>query len=221
MGFVYDNTGKLQDQEYLLRKAEYLRYITNHVNNVRKGFDILFGSKKYNSFPKGISQKDWNDSVTILSMIVNKHDESKYTEEEFEPYRRHFYPTKLEKEEDEDSQTKAEQLYEAAWEHHYRNNDHHPEYWKYIRLIQTEDGNYDLQTVNEPSEVGVPMPLVCVMHMFCDWFAMDTFHNSTNHAAWYKSESSKEERTCLNPETKELIKDMFTMLYGEDVSSVE
>ena len=216
MGSVYDNTGKIQDQEYLLNKAQYLRYIFNHVKNVRKGYDVLFGSKKYNTYPKGVSQNDWNDAVIALNAIVNKHDESKYTEDEFEQYRRHFYPTKEEKEEDEELQRKAEQEYEAAWEHHYRNNDHHPEYWKYFNL----NGD-NVEPLETPNPVGAPMPLLCVMHMFCDWFSMDLFHNSGDHAAWYRSDASKEERECLNPHTKELIKDMFMILYGEDVSSVK
>ena len=213
MGSIYDMNGNIQDQEYLLKKAEYLRYIYNHVRNVRKGYDILFSSKKYTKFPSGIDSITWRDTVVALNPIVNKHDQSKYGEEEFEQYRRHFYPTKIEKEQDEESQRLAEQEYEAAWEHHYKNNDHHPEYWKYIK----DDGT----RVDEPSDIGTPMPLMAVMHMFCDWFAMDEFHKAKNHADWYRSDASKEERACLNPKTKELIKEMFMLLYGEDVSSVE
>ena len=213
MGNIFDSNGNIQDQEYLIKKAEYLKYIFNHVKNVRKGYDILFGSKKYINFPQGITSTEWNDSVIVLNSLVNKHDETKYSEEEFEPYRRHFYPTKVESEEDEEARRKADNDFEEAWKHHYTNNDHHPEYWKYI--------NDKGERITEPASVGSPMSLVAVMHMFCDWFAMDEFHGSNNHAAWYKSESSKEERECLNPVTKELIKDMFMMLYGEDVSSVE
>ena len=213
MGLVYGSNGDIKDREYLLKKAEYLKYIFNHVKNVRKGYDILFGSKKYTKFPSGISSKKWNDSVIVLNKLVNKHDESKYTEEEFDAYRRHFYPTKLELEEDEDQQRAADKAYEEAWEHHYRNNDHHPEYWKYF--------NDKGEKVDTPNAVGVPMPLVSIMHMFCDWYAMDAFHNAANHADWFRSDASKKERACLNPETKELVKAMFLMLYGEDVSSVE
>lgn len=213
MGAIYDSNGNIQDKEYLLKKAEYLRYIFNHVRNVRKGYDILFGSKKYNSFPKGISSKDWYDAVDVLNTVVNKHDESKYSEDEFEPYRRHFYPTKIEKEADEEEQRIVDNAFEEAWKHHYCNNDHHPEYWKYI------DENGDKK--EEPSDVGAPMSLISIMHMFCDWFAMDVFSQAESHVAWYKSDKSKEERACLNPATKDIIIAMFMMLYGEDVSSVE
>lgn len=213
MGTIFGSDGTIQDQEYLLRKAEYLKYIYNHVKNVRKGYDILFGSKKYTKHPMGISPTEWNDTVIVLDRIVNKHDDSKYTEEEFEPYRRHFYPTKIEQEADEDAQKKAEEDYEAAWEHHYRVNDHHPEYWKYI----DDKGEH----IDTPNKVGSPMSLTAVMHMFCDWFAMDEFYKAKNHADWYRSDASKEERECLNPETKDLIREMFMLLYGEDVSSVE
>ena len=213
MGNIYDNTGKIQDKEYLIKKAEYLRYIFNHVKNVRKGYDILFGSKKYINFPKGISATEWNDSVIVLNSLVNKHDESKYSEEEFEPYRRHFYPTALELQEDEEAQRKADKDFEAAWKHHYMNNDHHPEYWKYIN----DKGEH----IVDPTDIGSPMTLLSVMHMFCDWYAMDEYQGLTDHAEWYKSDASKSERACLNPDTKELIKDMFMMLYGEDVSSTK
>ena len=216
MGAVFDVSGNIQDKEYLLKKAEYLKYIFNHVKNVRKGYDILFGSKKYIKFPTGVSNIEWRDSVNALNNIVNKHDESKYTEAEFEPYRRHFYPTELEKQQDEEMQRQAEKEFEEAWEHHYKTNDHHPEYWKYIN----EDGSR-IDEGAKPHEVGAPMTLMAVMHMFCDWFAMDTFQGLSDHAEWYKSDKSKEERACLNPKTKELIKEMFMLLYGEDVSSVE
>ena len=213
MGAVFDKNGNIQDREYVLKKAEYLKYIYDHVRNVRRGYDILFGSKKYTKFPAGVTANEWRDAVTALNGQINKHDESKYTEYEFEQYRRHFYPTKLELEEGEDAQKKAEEEFEAAWEHHYKTNRHHPEYWKFVQ----DDGTH----VDTPSDIGSAMPLIDVMHMFCDWFAMDEFHKAKDHAAWYKSEASSKERACLNPKTKELIKDMFMLLYGEDVSSVE
>ena len=63
------------------------------------------------------------------------------------------------------------------------------------------------------------MPLYAVMHMICDWWAMDKYQNITDHTEWYKGKHSEEERKCLNPETKLLLVDMFKLLYGEDVSS--
>ena len=210
MGKIYDDNGFEQDNEYLTKKLEYIKYIVNHVRNVNTAYKVLFATKKYSSLPEGVSYEDWYKSVGLLKTIVEKHDASKYSDIEFEPYRRHFYPTEEESKQVEDLQNKAYEDYQNAWKHHYMNNDHHPEYWTYIG----EDGN----KLEEPNKVGVPMPLVAVMHMFCDWYAMDLFQNKTDHAIWYQTDASKDERECLNPETKKLIKDMFYILYGAEVS---
>ncbi len=212
MGIIYDNNGEEQDKEYFAKKVEYMNYILQHTRNVKTAYGTLFASKNYSTLPSKITTSEWSDALKILRSEVLEHDQSKYGDEEFEAYRRHFYPTKKESEnQDPDVIKKEVEDFKKAWEHHYRNNDHHPQYWKYIGPDNT--------ILEQPSVVGVPMPLYAVMHMICDWWAMDKQQGITDHTEWYKGKHSEEERKCLNPETKLLLVDMFKLLYGEDVSS--
>ena len=50
---------------------------------------------------------------------VTVHDKSKFSEEEFEPYRKNFFPINVEEKENN------KEDFEKAWEHHWKNNDHH------------------------------------------------------------------------------------------------
>ena len=74
--------------------------------------------------------------VPLRRLLV--HDFSKFSRSEWGPYARKFcgagYPVPGE--------------FTAAWAHHLRVNDHHPEYWG-----------------------GRPMPAVCVLEMVADWMA--------------------------------------------------
>ena len=56
--------------------------------------------------------------VEAFKEVIKEHDESKYSEEEFEPYAQRWHGDK-----------KKTLEYEEAWKHHWMNNEHHPEYW--------------------------------------------------------------------------------------------
>ena len=50
--------------------------------------------------------------------MIKDHDDSKFSEEEFEPYAQRWFGDK-----------KKTPEYEDAWVHHYMHNEHHPEFW--------------------------------------------------------------------------------------------
>ena len=73
------------------------------------------------------------------------------SEEEFLPYRQHFYPV--------DGENTNESDFEQAWRCHYRRNDHHWQYWV------ADDGTF----INYGS---VDEKMCAYLEMICDWQAM-------------------------------------------------
>ena len=90
-------------------QKEYKEYIIAHKERVTQ-----FAEWLEENIPEIFNEpglEDFND-------LIAEHDESKFSEEEFEPYAEHFYGSK-----DNDLE------FEEAWKHHWQNNEHHPEYW--------------------------------------------------------------------------------------------
>ena len=106
------------DAEVILKKQdEYKKYIDTHVENV---------IRSYNEICNKIYGKDdeIDKALQALSDIIHKHDDSKYGDFEFEPYRKQFFPI------DEKEKEENEEAYKKAMLHHYGENAHHPEHWK-------------------------------------------------------------------------------------------
>lgn len=95
-------------------KREYVRYISDHRNNVKSAFNQM----KINC--EDILRR-YQIPIYKLRILVEEHDISKYGKEEFEPYRQRFYPC--------DGEVYDEKAFEEAWKHHYTNNKHHWNYW--------------------------------------------------------------------------------------------
>ena len=94
---------------------------------------------------------DWKFSH--LDQWVREHDLSKYSPEEFKPYRRWFYPTKHEAR----KKAKYASAFEKAWRHHYENNPHHWEYWDGKQAGHDYDPFFQW---------------LCYVEMVLDWTAM-------------------------------------------------
>lgn len=93
--------------------AEYLEknkhYVEEHRENVKQFADWLVEKVP-----------DLFTAVDIESFyeIIDEHDESKFSEEEFEPYAQKWF-----------GDGKKTPAYNAAWKHHWTHNEHHPEFW--------------------------------------------------------------------------------------------
>lgn len=211
MGSVYNGdliTSRQDDLDYLLQCENYKHYIEEHKANVLKAGSYLIDRiKKLELF------KDSTDELcAALEAELKNHDNSKYSDEEFEPYRRHFNPTAKEKMEEDDIKELADESFEKAWEHHYRNNDHHPYYWRYV----TRDDSGNLVELESPTTVGCPMSILAILHMISDWSGMSLkFRNTYSPVSWYNSPASKNEREALNAKTKVLVKNILEKVYGE------
>ena len=108
----FKNNIKIKKQE-----KNYKKYIKEHQENVKKAFEEI----KENPI---IYQRYSGEILNALWERVLIHDKSKYSEEEFIPYRKNFYPINAEEKEE----NKLD--FDKAWEHHWKNNSHHWQYRK-------------------------------------------------------------------------------------------
>ena len=94
-------------------KADYLeenkKYILAHKERVEK-FAAWFKEK----LPELFADID----IELFDEMIRDHDDSKFSEEEFEPYAQKWF----------NNGGKTIE-YEEAWKHHWMNNEHHPEFW--------------------------------------------------------------------------------------------
>lgn len=140
--------------ERILKEKEYLAYIEEHIANVKLA---------YTKYAEVLCEK-LNVSPTLLAINVNAHDQSKYSEEEFEPYRNYFHTCS--------NEVKDKEAFDKAWIHHYRNNPHHPQYWI------DENGN------------SRDMEPIYIAEMLLDWEAMSIKFNENTYD-YYKKERDK------------------------------
>lgn len=130
---------------------QYKSYLNNHINGVIDAW------QEYKDRFINIFNLTDIDIIAIDKLMV-KHDNSKTTKDEFEPYRKNFYPSDEEK--DTINHEQQEKDYRYAILHHYHNNMHHWNYWVY----------YD---INEPENPMVlDMPDIYIIELICDWISV-------------------------------------------------
>ena len=138
------------------KELEYKCYILQHLANIKKAYIL------YKDFL--IEKLELRDSdVRVISDLVRQHDDSKWDLEEFDAYRKHFYPTLQENEMVQDMKDRLEKDFDAAWEHHYKNNPHHWQYWG-------KDND---------------IPNVYIAEMILDWIAMGMAGSKIKAYDWY------------------------------------
>lgn len=167
------------------RKQEkaYKDYVDEHVKNVKIAWEKMKENKDV---------MDYLDSIYVgVSFLISSvddqirsHDSSKYGIDEWEPYRKNFYPV--------DDQEKEDNIadFQKAWEHHYNQNMHHWDWW-------AKSGNKDAMGLN------------FVIEMCCDWAAMSMkFGGDAYH--WYL----KQKDIKLGERQKEWVVNILKKLYG-------
>lgn len=90
-------------------QKEYQDYVLAHKERVKKFADWL--KENCPEVFDGVDPDSFDE-------LIEEHDESKFSEEEFEPYAQKWFGDK-----------KKTFEYEEAWKHHWMNNEHHPEFW--------------------------------------------------------------------------------------------
>ena len=154
------------------KDKEYMEYIDAHRNNAKKAWQ------------EDVSTLD-DDFIQshkeILNEIIENHDQSKYSDDEFEPYRAKYYPI------NEEEGAVADGPFQVAWKHHYDNNAHHWQYWTNAEG-DLDDEKYDEEQVK-----------LAYIEMLCDQLAMSMqFNNRPDE--WY--ESNKENMKLYPEEQK-------------------
>jgi hypothetical protein len=117
--------------------------------------------------------------IEAFKDLIKEHDESKFSEEEFEPYAKKWHLDGIKTPE-----------YEAAWEHHWSNNEHHPEYWD-----------------------GEDMPYIYILEMICDWgsFSLKS-GNMKELSDFYYNKAIDDPEKNLSNATKEIIEDIISRI---------
>lgn len=130
------------------RKA-YRKYINEHKKNILRAYYEMLQCKdlEWIMRDKQIMEALWFRAL--------EHDDSKFEEEEFEPYRKEYFPINLEE------KYANKNAYEWAKTHHLQTNDHH---WQYRAFW--DDADFDINT-----------ELACLENIM-DWLAIGyKYHN--------------------------------------------
>lgn len=90
-------------------QEENKKYIEEHKANVKKFSEWL---------EENLPELFENIDIELFDEMIAEHDDSKFSEEEFEPYAQKWFGNKEKSLE-----------YEEAWKHHWTHNEHHPEFW--------------------------------------------------------------------------------------------
>ena len=176
---------------------QYMDYLEKHISGVKEAFKLYFIPLVNNTDISvgDFSNKDLIDAIKRKALSIDKHDLSKYNDLEFYPYRRHFYPTIDEQNEDEDKQKIADENYENAWKHHYEHNSHHIEYW------------YDWK-----NSIQKDMPLEDIIEMLCDWISLANIFNNPIDKWWKDQVDCVEERSMMTPETINIVNQLYDII---------
>ena len=96
------------------KEEEYKNYIEEHIKNTQKAWDLVQPKLKgeYKLSPE-MKEK--------IDELIKSHDASKFSKEEFEPYRQYFYT--------KNNEAKNKEVFDKAWLHHYTLNKHHWQHW--------------------------------------------------------------------------------------------
>ena len=158
---------------------EYFDYICEHKRNVMKAYNVLMKNNPFDEVEKPMIDK-------VLKNRVLNHDLSKFSPEQFKPYRKHFYPNNKDEEESNG--------FEEAWKYHYNNERHHPERY---------NGEENMRSLD-------------VLEMCLDWYAMSLkFGDNTLEYYNNKKDELRKEHPWLIEEYDGLITKVLESMCDE------
>lgn len=158
-------------------QEEYKEYIIGHKERVKQFADWLV-----ENLPELFDEF----GTETFYELIDEHDDSKFSEEEFEAYALKFYGP-------QDINGKPLEFvpgYDEAWRHHWMHNEHHPEFW-----------------------LGEDMPLIYILEMLCDWgsFSIDK-GDLTELSKYYYEHAKNDEEKNLSDSTKETIEEILSKI---------
>jgi hypothetical protein len=151
-------------------QEDYKKYIEEHKERVEQFAEWLL-----TNLPDLFENVDTDDFIELIA----EHDESKFSEPEFEPYAQKWC-----------GDGKKTREYELAWEHHYMNNEHHPEYWD-----------------------GEDMPYIYILEMICDWGSFSIASGDMKELSdFYFNKAKADSEKNLSDATQEIIEDILSRI---------
>jgi len=208
--FFIDHT----DPDLIKEKEAYMEYVDNHIHNVKLAYGKLFLSNE------GLILPDYtlSDSIDIIDAsrsYIENHDASKYSQEEFDGYRRHFNPTPAEKKVDDIDSTETDAQFNEAWKHHFTYNSHHPLFWCWCNITQRAAYDHPFDwTVESRPHAPIDMDIISIIEMMSDWEAMSMYNKLSSVDFW--KNHAKDERAAMTQKTIDYVDRLLKVLYPED-----
>lgn len=158
----------------------YDAYLREHIGNVQRGWEWL--DRHFLDLHNKMKGHDlW---------IFDKHDASKYSDDEYNAYDKYFYGN--------NKSFKVVQDFNYAWLHHIHNNPHHWQYW----ILVHDD---------EPEEV-LDMPFWYIVEMICDWWSFSWKTGKLDEIfEWYE----KHKDMKLSDKTRHEVEKLLGMIRQE------
>lgn len=166
---------------------EYDSYLRDHLANVRKGIEWFYDH--------GMIDEEQLTRKSLISYI-EKHDASKFTVDEYEPYDDYFYG--------KSGKTAAEisaidEEFDYAWLNHIHQNPHHWQHW----VLFEDDGRTK----------GLEMPELAVYEMVADWWSFSWKEGKLDEIFdWYEKHKDK---MILHPKTRKLVEKILEIIKDE------
>ena len=182
---IIDPTNNIKYEQLEDYQKIYFDYIIEHRENNLKVWNELKKTNKklLNKYP---------DIIAKVDKIIDEHDLSKFSDEEFYPYAEKFQGNNKDSKE-------VLNNFQTAWLHHIHNNPHH---WNYHIIVSDESPS---ESKDKTGLEPLPMPIFDVLAMLIDWESMSIkFNNSTND--FY---NTKIDKSFLHPETIKLIEELL------------
>lgn len=206
----YINNLSISPEQREKEKAQ-LEYTETHINNVLKAWELIKESESCIDIINSQISKARLAQVTLTNEIpcpytslipviefmdhqIRLHDLSKYSEIEWEAYRRNFYPI------NDQEKEKYKEDFDKAWLHHYTINTHHWNYWYKIR-----------KDINA-------MDLLSCIELCCDWIAMNFVFDGTALDFYEKNVlqcTDPNEKIYLGEKQSSFILNLLTAFYKD------
>lgn len=158
-------------------QEKYKQYVIDHKKRVKQFADWM-----KENLPEVFSDIDYNVDIDDFDELIREHDDSKFSEEEFDAYARFWY--------NDSDHYDYDPEYETAWEHHWKNNEHHPEYW-----------------------LGRDIPYIYILEMLCDWGSFSISEgNILELINYYYDEARDDNEKDLSENTKKIIEEILSKI---------
>ena len=166
--------GRISVKGYKTPDEMYMEYLDKHVAGVREVYETILK-------PILIEECVEDGMLTLIDLLITKHDASKKSNQEWFAYRNYFY--------DKENHSRSSEEFNMAWNYHQKRNPHHCQYWVLIN------------DVDEPQLQAMEMPFEYVIELLCDWHSAGQHYGNTAYD-WYDKQKDK---MILHPNTRALI----------------